>query len=70
MHECRVYGYMNRSMSTLYDGNRTCVKFGSRVRKYYDLRMRLRQRHVISLWLFNIFFDRVVRLVNEWVTGN
>ena len=40
-----------------------------RVGEYFEVRRGLRQECVISPWLFNIFFDRVVRQVNDTATG-
>ena len=37
--------------------------------EYFDLRKGLRQGCVMSPWLFNIYFDRVVREVNEKAMG-
>ena len=45
------------------------MKFGSRVKKYFEVRLESRHECVISQWLFSIFFDRVVRLVKERATG-
>ena len=57
LHECGVDGYLIRSISSLYDGSRECVRLGSRVVKHFEVRRRLRQRCVISQWLFNIFLQ-------------
>ena len=42
LHECGVDMYFIRSMSGLYDGNKTYLSFGSRVRDHYDVRKGLR----------------------------
>ena len=54
LHACGVDGYLIRSISSLYNGSRACVRLGSRVRKMFDVRMGLRQGCVMSPWLFNI----------------
>ena len=56
LHECGVDGYLIRSMSSLYNGNRACVKLGSRVGEHFKVRRRLRQGCVMSPWFFNFFF--------------
>ena len=63
LHECRVDDNLIRCMSSLY-----CVRFGSRVRQYFQLRRELRKGCVMFPWFFDIFFDRVVREVNEKAT--
>ena len=51
--ECKADDYLIKCMSSLNDRNRACVRFGSRVGQYFEV---------------NIFFDRVVRLLNERAT--
>ena len=48
MHECEVDGYLIRSMSSFYNGSRACVRFGSTVGEYLEVRRELRQRCVMS----------------------
>ena len=69
LHECGVDGYLIRSMGSLYDGNRACVRLGSRVRKYFELGKGLRQGCVMSPWFFNRFFDRVIRQLMRMQRG-
>ena len=69
MHECGVDGYLIRSMSSLYNGSRACMRLGRRVGKYFEVRKGLRQGCVMSPWLFKNFFDRVARQVNETEMG-
>ena len=68
LHECGVDGYLIRSISSLYNRSRACVRLGSRVREYSEVRRGLRQKYIMSPWLLNIFFNRVVRQVNERAT--
>ena len=42
LHECGVDGYLIRSMSSLYNGSRACVRLGSRVGEYFEVRRGLR----------------------------
>ena len=69
LNECGVDGYLIRSMSSLYDGSRACVRFSSRVGQYFEVRRGLRQGCVMFPWVFSIFFDKVDRLMNERSTG-
>ena len=69
LHECGVDGYLIRSMSSLYNGSRACVRLGSRLGEIFEVRRGLRQGCVMSPWLFNIYFDKVVRQVNERAMG-
>ena len=43
LHECGVDGYLSRSMSSLYDWSRACVRFGTRIGEYSEVKKRLRQ---------------------------
>ena len=60
---------MIRSMSSLCDGNRDFEMCGSRAGEYFQFRRGLIQGCVMSPWVFNVCFDRVVRLMNKRVTG-
>ena len=67
LHEYGVDEYLIRSMNSLYNESRACVRLGSIVGEHFEVRRGLRQGCVMSPWLFNIFFffDKVVRPVNE-----
>ena len=69
LHDYGVDGYLIMSVSSLYNGSRACVRLGSRVGENFEVRRGLRQGCVMSLWLFNIFFDKVLRQVNERSMG-
>ena len=55
-HECGVDGYLIKSMSSLYNGTRVCVRWGNRVGEYFEVKKRLTQGCGMSPWLFNILF--------------
>ena len=38
LHECGVDGHLISSMSSLYDGSKACVKLGSRLGEYFEIR--------------------------------
>ena len=48
LRECGVDGYLIRSMSSLYNGSRACVRLGSRVKEYFEVRRELRQWYIMS----------------------
>ena len=69
LHKCGVDGYLIRGMSNLYNGSRACFRLGSRVGKYFEVRRGLRPGCVIFPCLFKIFFEGVVRKMNEREIG-
>ena len=58
LHECGVDGYLIRSMSSVYEGIRACVRLGSRLGDNFEVSRGLRQGCVISQWIFNIFLTK------------
>ena len=65
-----IEGYLIKTMNSLYNISRACVRLGSRMGEYFEVKKELRQGCVMSPWLFNIFFfDKVVRQVNERAMG-
>ena len=69
LHKCGVDGYLIRNMSSLYNEIRSCVRLSSIVGKHFEVKRGLRQGCVMSPWVFNIFFDKVVRQMNEKAMG-
>ena len=47
----------------------TCVQVGNDVSQWFPVNIGLRQRCVMSPWLFNVYMDGVVRQVNVRVLG-
>ena len=58
-----------RGVKSLYVGNKACVRVGNEVSEWFPVRVGLRQGCVMSLWLFNLYIDGVVREVNARVLG-
>ena len=54
---------------SLYVGSKACVRVGNEVSEWFPVRVGLRQGCVMSLWLFNLDIDGVVREVNARVFG-
>ena len=48
-------------------GSKACVRVGNEVGEWLPVRVGLRQGCVMSLWLFNLYIDGVVREVNAQV---
>ena len=48
LHECGVDVYLIRSMSSLDNGSSACVRLGSRVEEYFEVRKVLRPGCVMS----------------------
>ena len=53
----------------MYVGSKACVRVGNEVSEWFLVRVGLRQGCVMSLWLFNLYIDGVVREVNARVLG-
>ena len=51
-------------MKSLYVGSKACVRIGNEVSELFPVRVGLRQRCVMSPWLFNLYIDGVVSEVN------
>ena len=59
----RLYGIggrLLRGVKSFYVDGKACVKVGNEVSEWFPVRVGLRQRCVMSLWLFNLCIDGVV----------
>ena len=68
----RLYGIggrLLRGVKSFYVGSKACVRVGNEVSEWFPVRVGLRQGCVMSLWLFNLYMDGVVREVNARVLG-
>ena len=68
----RLYGIggrLLRGVKSLYAGSKACVRVGNEVSEWFPVRVGLRLGCVMSLWLFNLYIDGVVREVNPRVLG-
>ena len=53
----------------MYVGSKACVRVGNEVSEWFPVRVGLRQRCVMSPWLFNLYIDGVVREVDARALG-
>ena len=51
------------SVQNFYVHSRACVRVGNDVSEWFPVNVGLRQGCVMSLWLFNVYMDGVVREV-------
>ena len=68
----RVYGVggkLFKAVQSFYVGSRACVRVGNDVSEWFPVNVGLRHRCVMSIWLFNLYMDGVVREVNVRVLG-
>ena len=68
----RVYGVVGKllkAVQSFYVDSRACVWVGNDVSEWFQVNVGLRQGCVMSLWLFNVYMDGVVREVNVRVLG-
>ena len=64
-----IGGRLLRGVKSLYVGSKACVRVGNEVSELFPVRVGLRQGCVMSLWLFNLYIDGVVRELNARVLG-
>ena len=64
-----IGGTLLQGVNSLYVGSKACVRVGNEVSVWFPVRVGLRQECVMSLWLFNLYIDGVVREVNALVLG-
>ena len=63
----RVYGVggkLLKAVQSFYVDSRACVRVGNDVSERFPGNVGLRQGCVMSPWLFNVYMDGVVRVVN------
>ena len=53
-----------KAVQSFYLDSRACVRVGNDVSEWFLVNVGLRKGCVISLWLFNVYMDGVVREVN------
>jgi hypothetical protein len=57
------------AVKSFYDGCSAGVRIGRKVGKWFEVKVGLRQGCVMSLWLFNVYMDAVVREVHMRTQG-
>ena len=66
---CGVGGKLLKAVQSFYVDSWACVRVGNDVSKWFRVNVGLRQRCVMSPWLFNVYIEGVVREVNVRVHG-
>ncbi len=56
-------------VKSFYMNSRACVTLGNVVSDWLSVRVGLRQRCVMSPWLFNVYMDGVIREVHARMLG-
>ncbi len=56
-----VVGELLRAVESFYKDGEVCVRVGREEEEYFPVKIGLRHGCVMSVWLFNIFMDGVVR---------
>ena len=64
-----IGGKLLKAVKSFYAGSKACVRVGNDMSEWFQVKVGLRQGCVMSPWLFNLYFDGVVREVNERVLG-
>ncbi len=52
-----VEGKLLSAMKSFHEEASTCVKISGETSEHFDIKVALRQGHVMSPWLFNIYMD-------------
>ena len=68
----RVYvvgGKLLKSVQSFYADSKVCVQVGNDVSEFFPVNVGLRQGCVMSVWLFNVYVNGVIREVNVRVLG-
>ncbi len=68
----RLYGLGGRllkGVKSFYENSTACVRVRNSVSDWFSVLVRLRQRCVMSPWLFNLYMDDVVREVHARLLG-
>ncbi len=56
-----VGGKLLNSIKSFYKNISACVKISGETKEHFEIKVGLRQGCVMSLWLFNIYMDGVIR---------
>jgi len=60
LDEYGVKGKLLRAIQALYEEDKARVKVGGVESELFGVHRRLRQRCILSLWLFNVFMDSYI----------
>ena len=60
LNEYGVKGRLMKVIQALYAGSEACVRVGERMSGWFPISQGVRQGCVLSLWLFNVFMNRIM----------
>jgi hypothetical protein len=49
----------------MYDGSKACVRVNGGLSEWFEVKRGVRQRCLMSSWLFNVFMDKCVRMASR-----
>ncbi len=64
---CGVAGKLLSAIKSLYEEESACVKISGETSEHFEIKVGLRQRCVMSPWLFNVYMDGVMRKMKSKV---
>ena len=65
LHMYGVNGKLLKAVQSLYERSEACVRICRKESEWFEVSVGLRQGCVMSLWLFNLFMDGVMKEVRE-----
>ena len=69
LEEYGIHGSLQGAVREFYKKREACVKIGDKMSRWFQITRGVRQGCAMSLWLFNVFMDKIVREAQERFTG-